>query len=84
MLGEIGGIVPAGIEMKFVRDVARRKGFVERRRAGFEAVVVAIAAVEVDLQAHQIGRVCQRNRTIAIPESGIGRRPAQGRASAEN
>ena len=42
MLGEVGGIMAAGIEMEFVRDAARSEDFVERGRAGVEAVIVVV------------------------------------------
>jgi hypothetical protein len=48
MLGEVGGVVAAGIEMEFVGDAARGEDFVESGGAGVEAVVVVVAAVEVD------------------------------------
>ena len=73
MLGEIGGVVTSGIEMKFVQDVARRKGFIERHRARFKSIVIVIAAIEVDFQSSEIRRSRQGDRAVAIPENRIGR-----------
>jgi hypothetical protein len=48
MFGEVGRIVAAGIEMEFVGDVTRGEDFVEGGGAGVEAVVVVVAAVEIN------------------------------------
>jgi len=55
MLGEVGGIVAAGIEMEFVGDAARGEDFVEGGGAGVEAVVVVVAAVEINMEAGEVG-----------------------------
>jgi hypothetical protein len=52
--GEVGGIVAPRIEMKFVWNLAGSEDFVERGGAGVEAVIVLIAAVEINLQAGKI------------------------------
>jgi hypothetical protein len=69
--GEVGVVVAAGIEMEFVRDVARGKDFVEGGGAGFEAVVVLVAAIEINFQAGEIGGAGTSERTVLLPESGI-------------
>ena len=48
---EVGGIVPARIKMKFVRDLAGGEDFVERNGAGVKAVIVLVAAIEINFQA---------------------------------
>jgi len=73
MLGEVGGIVAAGIEMEFVGDVARGENFVESGGAGVEAVVVIVAAVEIDFQAGEIGGAGKDEGAVLVPENGIGR-----------
>ena len=73
MLGEVGGIVAAGIEMEFVRDAARGEDFVEGGGTGVEAVVVVVAAVEIDFKASEIRRACKDERAVLVPENGIGR-----------
>ena len=73
MLGKVGGIVAAGVEMEFVGDVARGEDFVEGGGAGVEAVVVVVAAVEIDFEAGEIGGAGEDERAVLIPEGGIGR-----------
>jgi hypothetical protein len=73
MLGEVGGIVAAGIEMEFVGDAARGEDFVEGGGAGVEAVVVAVTAVEIDFEAGEIGGAGEDERAVEVPENGIGR-----------
>jgi len=72
MLGEIGGVVAAGVEMEFVRDAAGGEDFVEGGGAGVEAVVVVVATVEIDFQAGEIGRAGENERAVLVPEDGIG------------
>src|SRR5579863_5100175 len=43
MLGEVGGVVAAGVEVEFVWNVARGEDFVEGGGAGVKAVVVVVA-----------------------------------------
>src|SRR5215469_473792 len=73
MFGEVGGVVPSGIEMEFVGDVARGEGFVERFGPGVKAVVVVVAAVEIDFQPGEIRRARQDDRAVLVPENGIRR-----------
>ena len=73
MFGEVGRVVAAGIEMKFVRDAARGKDFVEGGGAGVEAIVVVVAAVEIDFEAGEIGGAGEDERAVEVPENGIGR-----------
>jgi len=72
MLGEVGGIVAAGIEMEFVRDAARGENFVQGGGAGVEAVVVVVAAIEIDFQAGEIGGAGEDEGAVLVPENGIG------------
>jgi len=73
MFGEVDGIVAAGIEMKFVRDVARGEDFVEGGGAGVEAVVVVVAAVEINFEAGEVGGAGQDEGAVLVPENGIRR-----------
>jgi len=73
MLGEVSGIVAAGIEMEFVGNAARGENFVESGGAGVEAVVVVVAAVEIDFEAGEIGGAGKNQRAVLVPENGIGR-----------
>src|SRR6266702_5151496 len=58
--------------MKFVRDAARGEDFVEGGGAGVEAVVVVLAAVEIDFEAGEIGGAGEDERAVEVPEDGIG------------
>jgi len=73
VFGEVGGVVAAGVDVEFVGDMAGGEDFVERRGAGFEAVVVLVAAVEVNLEAGEIGGMGEGDGAVAIPEGGVGR-----------
>lgn len=55
MFGEVGGVMAAGIEMEFVGDAAGGEDFVEGGGAGVEAVVILVAAVEIDFEAGEVG-----------------------------
>ncbi len=48
VVGEVGGVVAAGVEVEFVGDVAGSEDFIEGRGAGLETVVVLVAAIEID------------------------------------
>ena len=48
MSSEVQGVMPAWIDMKFMRNVPRRQDFVESGSAGFKTKVVLIAAVKID------------------------------------
>ena len=72
MLGEIGGIVAARVEVEFVGDAAGGEDFVEGGGTGVETVVVVVTAVEIDFQADEIGRSGENERAVLIPEGGIG------------
>jgi len=58
--------------MEFVRDAARGENFVEGGGAGVEAVVVVVAAVEIDFQAGEIGGAGEDEGAVLVPENGIG------------
>ena len=79
MFGEILPIVPAGINVGFVRNVARAENFVEGCSAGFKAEIVVIAAIKINFESSEIRGTRKKQWTVAIPESGIGRR-AEGAA----
>ena len=46
--GEVGGVVAAGVDVEFMGNVAGGEDFVERGGAGFEAIVVLGAAIEIN------------------------------------
>ncbi len=46
--GEVGGVVAAGIDVEFVGDLARREDLVESGGARVEAIVVLVAAIEIN------------------------------------
>ncbi len=71
MLGEVGGVVAAGVEVEFVGDAARAEDFVEGGGAGVEAVVVVVAAVEIDFQAGEIRRASEDDGAVLVPENGM-------------
>ncbi len=73
VVGEVGRVVAAGVEVEFVGDVAGGEDFVEGGGAGVEAVVVVVAAVEIDFEAGEIGGAGEDDGAVAVPESGIGR-----------
>lgn len=49
--GEVGPVVAAGVEVKFVGNVARGEQFIEGRGTDIEAVIVFRAAIEINFQA---------------------------------
>jgi hypothetical protein len=75
--GDVGGevlvVVAAGVEMELVGDVAGGKDFVESGGAGFEAVVVLIAAIEINFQAREIGGAGKGEWAVLLPEGGVER-----------
>jgi hypothetical protein len=73
--GEVGGIVAAGMEMEFVRDLARGEDCVERNGASVETVVVLVTAIEINLQAGEIDGAREHERAVIIPESRVRRDP---------
>jgi len=73
VFGEVGGVVAAGVDVKLVGDVSRGEDFVEGGGAGFEAVVVLVATIEIDFEAGKISGTGKNDGAVAIPESGIGR-----------
>ena len=71
--GEVGGVVTAGVEVEFVGDAAGGEDFIESGGAGIEAVVVVVAAIEIDFEAGEICGAGEDERAVAIPEGGVGR-----------
>jgi hypothetical protein len=71
--GEVGGIVAAGMEMKFVRDLASGEDSVERDGPGVETVVVLVTAIEINLHAGEIDGAREHERAVIIPESRVQR-----------
>src|SRR6202040_3158814 len=73
MYGEEGGAVGAGIRREFGGEGGGGEDFVEGGCAGVEAVVVVVAAVEIDFEAGEAGGAAEDERTVLVPEIGIGR-----------
>ena len=73
MFGEVGGVVAARVDVEFVRDAAGVEDFVEGGGAGFEAKVVLVAAIEIDLEAREICFARQGDGAVLFPKSWIGR-----------
>src|SRR6516162_9274777 len=71
VLAEVARIMPSGIEVILMGNVARGKDFVEGSIAGVESVVVLIAAVEIDFQSRQIGGARESERAIAVPKHRV-------------
>lgn len=73
MLGKVGGVVAAGVDVEFMRDVACGEDSVEGGGARFEAKVVLVSAIEINLQAGEICFARQGDGAVLFPESWIGR-----------
>ena len=72
MLGEVGPVVAAGIEVKFVRDAAGEEEFVEGFGAAIEAEIVFGAAIEIDEEVTGAGMIANDGEgALARPVSGI-------------
>ncbi len=71
MGGEVLVVVSARVQMELVKDVTAGQDLVEGRGAGFEAVVVLVATVEIDLQTRESSSAGERERAILLPESGV-------------
>lgn len=69
--GEVRGIVPSGIKVKFVGDFAGGENFVEHHSAGIKAVIILITAVEINFQAGKIGSAHQHEGAVGVPESSV-------------
>ena len=73
MLGKVLRVVAAGVQVVLVRDVARGEDAVQGGGADVKAVIIAIAAIEVNLEAGEIGGARQGDGTVAIPKGRIRR-----------
>src|SRR5580765_1217056 len=62
----------AGVDVRFVENMARSKNFVQCSGAGLESKVVLIAAIEINLQTGEIHGLGECQRTVFLPEHGIG------------
>lgn len=83
MLRDIGPVVAAGIKMELVGNTARGEQLVEILRAGFEAVVIFGAAVEVDFQTCENGGARDGDGIVLLPESRIERHAESAAENAE-
>jgi hypothetical protein len=50
MLGEVRGVMAARVDVKFMGNFARSQKFVESDRSGFEAEVILVSTIEINLQ----------------------------------
>src|SRR4051812_1419500 len=75
VVGDEVGTVPAWVNMRSVLQVQRTQQLIDLAQALVEAVVVLVAAVEVDLQIAQPRRVlaCQGERRVLLPEGLVKR-----------
>ena len=73
VFGEIGPVVAAGINVEFMRDVARGERAVQRIGARVKAVVVLRAAIEVDSEVREADSAREGQRAYAIPERAVRR-----------
>src|SRR5260370_35336024 len=71
MFGKVGPIVPAGIEMKFMRDAAGDEHIVQGQSARLESVIVLRAAIEVDFHSREIRDARDGERVVAGPEEAV-------------
>ena len=74
MRREIGPVVPARVEVKFMRDVAGAEQGVQSLSAGLEAVIVLRSAIEIDLHAGEFCRARDLQGIISFPEWLVRRR----------
>src|SRR5690349_6528911 len=66
--GKVPEVVPAGIDVKFVSDLARRENVVKRGGASCKAVIILVAAIEINFQAGKIRGTRQREWTVDVPK----------------
>src|SRR5271170_2684539 len=72
MLGEITPIMPTRIQMKFMRDPARRQQLVELGRALIEPKLIVSPAIKINLQSYRPRPVLHnRKRALAPPKRRI-------------
>ncbi len=51
VLGEVRGVMAAGVDAKFMRNLTRSQTFIESNRANFKAEVILVSAIEINMQA---------------------------------
>jgi len=75
MLGKIGPVMPAGIEMKFMRNFLSDQKIVERLRSAVESEQILRSAIEVNRHPRRMRALFHQGEwVIAVPE-----RPVEGR-----
>ena len=52
MFGEVSRVVASWVDVKFMRDLARRQNFIERNRSGFKAEIILVSTIKINIQAH--------------------------------
>src|SRR5690348_5474099 len=77
--GKVSEVVTAGIDVKFVSDLARRENFIERGGPSFKAVIILVAAIEINVQAEKNRGTRQREWTVDVPKRNV-RRNAENRS----
>ena len=75
MLGEVRPVVAAGIDVRFVGDVARGENFVECFGAGLESKVVLVAAIEINFHAGKIRVFASVSGLLFSQNAGSGGEP---------
>jgi len=78
MLRHVLPVVPARINMSFVRHMAGGQQFIELARPRVKAIIVLLAAVEINLQSLQVCSSGKDERGVFPPEAFIGRRAKGG------
>ena len=71
MRREVGPVMAARIQMKFVWDVARCQELVQSLGAGVEAVVVFRAAIKINSKAFEIRGAGDFDGVILFPKCGV-------------
>ena len=52
VFGEVRGVMSSWVDVKFMRDLARRQNFIERNRSGFKAEIILVSTTKINIQAH--------------------------------
>src|ERR1700730_4139339 len=73
MLGEVHGVMTAWVNVEFVRNLPRRQHLIESNRSSFEAKLIPVSAIKINIQMRQIPRPCNGYGVVCLPENGIGR-----------
>ena len=50
MFGEVRGVMSSWVDVKFMRDFARTQNFIESNRSSFEAEVILVSTIKINMQ----------------------------------